>query len=66
MMRLIAITILSCVLVAFGLTHAGADQKTGRAAAQSTDGWNQLADGLNSVFLIPRSRLKSVIPNFGS
>ena len=46
MMRLIAITILSCVLVAFGLTHAGADQKTGRAAAQSTDGWNQLADGL--------------------
>ena len=45
-MRLIAITILSCLLIAIGLTHAGADQKAGQAAAQSADGWRQLADGL--------------------
>ena len=45
-MRLIAITILSCLLVAVGLTNAGADQKAGHAAAQSADGWHQLADGL--------------------
>jgi len=45
-MRLITITILSCFLVAIGLTPAGADPKAGHAASKSAEQWLKLADGL--------------------
>ena len=54
-MRLIAITILCCLLVAMGLTHAGADQKAGNAASKSADEWQKLADGLElGIFASPQ------------
>ncbi|MEJ2283560.1 MAG: phosphodiester glycosidase family protein [Desulfobacterales bacterium] len=45
-MRRITITILSCFLVAIGLTLAGAGQKAGHAASKSSEEWLKLADGL--------------------
>ncbi len=45
-MRLIATTILSCLLVAFGLTIAGADQQAKNTISNSAGGWQKLAVGL--------------------
>ena len=45
-MKLIATTILSCLLVALGLTAAGADQQTRKTAVGAVTGWQKLADGL--------------------
>ena len=45
-MRLIAITILSCLLVAHSPTIARADQLAKKMVSNSTDGWQKLADGL--------------------
>ncbi|MBE9545704.1 MAG: phosphodiester glycosidase family protein [Proteobacteria bacterium] len=45
-MRLIATTILSCLLVAFGLTIAEADQQAKNTISNSAGGWQKLADGL--------------------
>lgn len=54
-MRPIAITILSCLLVATGLTHAAADQTAAPAASKSADGWHKLADGLElGIFHSPQ------------
>ena len=54
-MRRITITILSCFLVAIGLTLAGADQKAGHAASKSAEEWLKLADGLElGVFDSPQ------------
>lgn len=54
-MRRITISILSCFLVAIGLTLAGADQKAGHAASKSAEEWLKLADGLElGVFDSPQ------------
>ena len=45
-MRLIAITILSCLFVAHSLTIAGADQLAKNTVSDSEGGWQKLADGL--------------------
>ena len=45
-MRLIAKIILSCLLIAFGLVGAGADQQGSNPIANSAGGWQKLADGL--------------------
>jgi hypothetical protein len=45
-MRLIATTISSCLLVAFGLTIAGADQQAKNTISNSAGGWQKLAVGL--------------------
>jgi len=45
-MRLIATTILSCLLVAHSLASAGADQPAKNTVSKSADGWQKLADGL--------------------
>jgi hypothetical protein len=45
-MRLIAITILSCLLIAHSLTIAGADQAAKNTVSNSAVGWQKLADGL--------------------
>ncbi|MBW2337633.1 MAG: phosphodiester glycosidase family protein, partial [Deltaproteobacteria bacterium] len=45
-MKLIATTILSCLLVALGLTAAGADQQSRKTAVGAVTGWQKLADGL--------------------
>jgi len=45
-MRLIAITILSCLFVAHSLTIAGADQLAKNTVSDSAGGWQKLADGL--------------------
>jgi len=45
-MRLIAITIFSCLLVAHSLTIAGADQVAKNTVSNSAGGWQKLADGL--------------------
>ena len=45
-MRLIAITILSCLLVVHSLTIAGADQLAKNTVSNSAGGWQKLADGL--------------------
>ena len=45
-MKLIATIILSGLLVAFGLSDAGADQPAGNTISNSSGGWQKLADGL--------------------
>ena len=45
-MRLIATTILSCLLLAHSLTIAGTDQQTKNTVSSSAGGWQKLADGL--------------------
>ena len=45
-MKLIATTILSCLLVALSLTIAAADQQAKNTISIPADGWQKLADGL--------------------
>jgi len=54
MMRLIAKIIISCLLLAFGLVCAGADQQT-NAVSNPAGGWQKLADGLElGIFESPQ------------
>ncbi len=53
-MRLIAKIILSCLLIAFGLVGAGADQQA-NTISNAAGGWQKLADGLEfGIFESPQ------------
>jgi len=45
-MRLLAVTIINCLIVVHGLTIAGADQPAGSTVSKTARVWKQLADGL--------------------
>jgi hypothetical protein len=54
-MRLIATTILSCLLVAYSLKIAGADQPVKNTVSNSAGVWQKLADGLElGIFVSPQ------------